>query len=88
MKTELKWQRVRAGWYETGNEIEGAFVIYEDSDRRGSWLVYRWSPDRWNNDRLELAFIESAGTFRYAKELAQLEADHYPTAREYREVIG
>ena len=88
MKTELKWQRVRAGWYETGNKIEGAFVIYEDSDRRGSWLVYRWSPDRWNNDQLELAFIESAGTFRYAKELAQWEADHYPTAREYREVIG
>jgi hypothetical protein len=88
MKTELKWQRVRAGWYETGNEIEGAFVIYEDSDRRGSWLVYRWSPDRWNNDELELAFIESAGTFRYGKELAQWEADHYPTAREYRKVIG
>jgi len=88
MNTELKWQRVRAGSYETGNEIEGAFVIYEDSDRRGSWLVYRWSPDRWNDDRLELAFIESAGTFRYAKELAQWEADHFPAAREYREVIG
>jgi hypothetical protein len=67
--TTLKFKRVRAGWYETGNDIEGAYVI--SSDNPGSWHIAQWvyletDTTRW----LELVTFESAGTFAYAKEIA------------------
>jgi hypothetical protein len=73
MSTELKWQRVRAGWYETGNEIEGAYVL--SNDFPGRWIVSRWTMVRgFGYEALELQNVESAGTIAYAKELAEWDA--------------
>jgi hypothetical protein len=73
-KTEgMKFSRIRAGWYETGNEVEGAYVI--SSDEPGSWIVSRWTMIRdFGSNSLELSNIESAGTLAYAKELAEFDA--------------
>lgn len=73
MSTELKWKRIRAGWYETGHEIEGAYVC--SSNEPGSWIVSRWTECRSIGFKgLELCSIESAGTLAYAKELAEFDA--------------
>jgi len=67
MNTKLKFNRVRAGWYETGNDIEGAYVISSDSPR--SWIISQWTTTEWGS--LELMFVESTGSFADAKQLAQ-----------------
>lgn len=74
MKTELKWQRIRAGWYETGNEIEGAYVV--SNDFPGRWIVSRWTmtDDLGRARVLELQNIESSRTFAGAKESAEWDA--------------
>jgi hypothetical protein len=69
----LKFTKVRAGWYETGNEVEGAYVV--SSDEPGSWIVSRWTMVRdFGSNSLELHNIESTGSFAYAKELAEFDA--------------
>ena len=71
--TTLKFTRVRPGWYETGDNVEGAYVI--SSDEPGSWVVSRWTMVRgFGADFLELLGVESAGTLAYAKRLAEFDA--------------
>ena len=80
MSTELKWQRVRAGWYETGNETEGAYVCSKDEEF-GGWYISRWTLVRGIGCKsLELQGIESAWTLAYAKQLAEYDASYEVTA--------
>jgi hypothetical protein len=71
MNTKLKFNRVRAGWYETGNDIEGAYVISSDSPR--SWEISQWTMTEFGT--LELMFVDAAGSFTDAKQLAQFDCD-------------
>jgi hypothetical protein len=68
----LKWKRVRPGWYETGNDIEGAYVISSDSP--GSWEIGQWKIiPMGSSTSLEIVMVESAGSLAYAKELAKFD---------------
>ena len=70
----MKFTKVRAGWYETGNETEGAYVITEGDTSKRSWIVSRWTMTTYHDDGqdyLELHNIESAGTLNHAKFLAE-----------------
>lgn len=72
--TPLKWTKIRAGWYETGHEVAGAYVASFDefTDR---WIVSRWSLARGiGYEHLELTNIEAADTLAYAKSLAAFDA--------------
>ena len=70
MNTEtLKFKQVRAGWYETADEVEGAYVIYCNGPR--SWSVCQYPINKWfPSEFLDLVTIETSGTFADAKHLA------------------
>ena len=65
----LQFKRVRSGWYETGNDIESAYVISSDAPR--SWIISQWTRTEFGS--LELTFVESAGSFADAKQLANFD---------------
>jgi hypothetical protein len=65
----LKFKRVRAGWYESGpTETEGTYVVTNPDP--GSWVIRRWTI---SDGYLDYEFIESTGTFAYAKHLANFD---------------
>ena len=73
----MKFKKVRAGWYETGNETEGAYVIMRNDSLRGSWHVSRWNKVSYYGgevEHLELQHVESSGTLERAKFLAEFDA--------------
>ena len=76
----LKWKRVRPGWYETDDNVEGAYVI--TSDGPGRWNVSQYCRYDWiNTDILDLVNVDSSGTLARAKELAEFD-NRYNTQSE------
>lgn len=71
MSTDLRWNELAPRYHETGDAVEGAYVVAFDvfTER---WIAYRWEMIRGVGYRhLSLSAIEGAATLAEAKAIAK-----------------